>query len=152
MKQKGVVTCPRGKSRALRLTRNPSETGIPRLGSIPAGLLAEAIADPEEILPIDPNYFGGRSLFALRVLGESMRDAGILDGDVAVIRHQRTVENGEIAAVRIDHEATLKRVFRTKRGLILRAENPAYAEIVVLTDEGREVDICGVLIGIIRKR
>ena len=151
MAQKGVVVCSPGKSRAIRVTRPRRPAGIPLLGSIPAGPLAEAVAEAEETLPVSPDYFGGGPLFALRVRGEIMKNAGIFDGDLAVMRHQSTVEHGEIAAVQINHEATLKRVLRTPEGLILRAENPAVADRKLAADEQSEVTIGGVCVGLIRK-
>ena len=151
MAQKGVVVCPPGKSRSIRVTRVRQAVGIPLLGSVPAGPLAEAVAEAEEILPVSPDYFGGGSLFALRVRGESMKNAGIRNGDLAIMRHQPTVEHGEIAAVQINHEATLKRVLRTPEGLILRAENPIIPDRRVVADEGSEVVIGGVYLGLIRK-
>jgi repressor LexA len=151
MAQKGVLVCAPGKSRAIRVTRPRRPVGIPLLGSVPAGPLAEAVAEAEETLPVSPDYFGGGPLFALRVRGESMTNAGIFDGDLAVLRHQPTVEHGEIAAVQIDHEATLKRVLRTSEGLILKAENPTVPDRRVAADEGSEVTIGGVYVGLIRK-
>jgi repressor LexA len=151
MAQKGVVICSPGKFRAIRVTRSRQILGIPILGRIPAGPLAEGVEEAGEILPVAPDYFGGGALFALRVHGESMKNAGIFDGDLAVMRHQTSVEDGEIAAVQINHEATLKRVFRTAEGLILRAENPAISDRWVTADEQSEVTIGGVCVGLIRK-
>lgn len=151
MAQKGVVICTPGKSRAIRVTHPRRDTGIPLLGNIPAGPLAEAIAEAEETLPVLPAYFGGGPLFALRVRGESMKNAGIFDGDLAVLRQQPTVEHGEIAVVQIDQEATLKRVLHTSKGLILRAENPAVPDKTVVADERAQIAIGGVCVGLIRR-
>ena len=151
MAKKGVVICLPGKSRAIQVVRPRRHTGIPLLGNVPAGPLAEAVEDAEETLPVSPDYFGGGPLFALRVQGESMKNAGIFDGDLAVLRQQPTVEHGEIAVVRINDEATLKRVLHTSNGLILRAENPAVPDKTVIAGERAQVGIGGLCVGLIRR-
>jgi len=150
MAKKGVVICVPGKSRAIRVTHPRRHTGIPLLGTVPAGPLAEAVEEAEETLPVSPGYFGGGPLFALRVRGESMKNVGIFDGDLAVLRQQPTVEHGQIAVVQIDDEATLKRVLYTATGLILKAENPAVPDKTVVANERAQVVIGGVYLGLIR--
>jgi repressor LexA len=151
MAQKGVVICVPGKSRAIQVTHPRRHTGIPLLGNVPAGPLSEAVEDAEETLPVSPDYFGGGPLFALRVQGESMKNAGIFDGDLAVLRQQPTVEHGEIAVVQINDEATLKRVLHTSNGLILRAENPSVPDKTVVAGERAQVGIGGLCVGLIRR-
>ena len=80
-----------------------------------------------------------------------MNGAGILDGDFAVLDAKPEVRNGAIAAVRIDDDATLKRVYRSRNGVSLKAENPAFPEIRVRAKDARRVEILGLLIGIVRK-
>jgi repressor LexA len=155
IEQKGFLCRVPGKSRAIRITgRRNSGTGsfveIPLLGRIPAGQPLAAIEDHEATIPIGRGLFRGQQLFALRVHGDSMKDVGICDGDIAVLNHQPEVENGEIAAVLIDDDATLKRVVRTRDGVILRAENPAFRDIVIPSNERPELRIAGRLVGIIR--
>ena len=83
--------------------------------------------------------------FCLRAKGDSMTGARIYDGDIVFIRRQPTVENGEIAAVIIDNEATLKRVYfyRDKNKLVLNPENPAYEPLVYIGSELEEIRILG---------
>ena len=80
-----------------------------------------------------------------------MTGAGILDGDIAVLDAKPEVLNGAIAAVRIEDDATLKRVYRKRSELSLKAENPAFPEIKVRAKDARSVQILGLLIGILRK-
>ena len=80
----------------------------------------------EDDLPIPPTLFGGGELFALHVRGDSMTGAGIRNGDIAIIHRQDGVENGQKAAVLIEQEATLKRVYLSSNSLVLKADNPAF--------------------------
>ena len=119
IERKGYIRLSLGKARGIKLIQIPNlfskEPSIPLLGSIAAGVPLWEEQNFEDHLPISPALFGGGELFALKVIGESMIDAGIRNGDVAIIRRQDVVDNGEIAAVLIDHEATLKRVFQIGR-------------------------------------
>lgn len=133
-----------------------AEGGLPVLGTIRAGLLEEAVAEPETILEdheLLPYQAGD---FLLRVRGESMIGDGILSGDHVLLRPNVQVAQGEIAAVMVvgeedgDCEATLKRFYLEGKGgrtVRLKASNPAYADIVV---PASEVKIAGVFRGLIR--
>jgi len=104
----------------------------PLLGAIQAGGLAEAIEDREGVVPVvrSGRRAGSEKLFALRVRGESMRDAGILPGDVVIVRVQNTANAGDIVVAMVDEEATVK-TFKMRRGrVVLQPENPAFEEIV----------------------
>lgn len=156
---KGWITLERGKARSIRVLSaprphrelHPPPNGtIPLLGAIPAGPLAEAIESADEELPISPVLFRGTNLFALRVTGDSMRDAGIHLNDIAIIDRQAEVADGTIAAVKIDGEATLKRVMRSGGNLVLRPANQAVKEMVIEPDSGLPVEIIGKLVGIVR--
>jgi repressor LexA len=126
------------------------ENVIPLLGRIAAGRPIWAEQNIEDYLPIAPAFFGGGELFALRVLGESMTGAGIQNGDIAVIRRRDCVENGEIAAVLIEQEATLKRVYFSSDSLVLKAENPAFEELRFAKDKSELIRILGRYQGIVR--
>jgi repressor LexA len=121
------------------------------LGTIPAGNLATAYEDAEELLNLPANLFRGHQLFALRVRGTSMEGAGILHGDVAVLDERPDVREGAIAAILIEDEATLKRVYHTHGALVLKAENPAFRDIKIAENEAQPPRILGVLVGILRK-
>jgi repressor LexA len=152
--RKGYLKRSPGKARGLMLTTAVMDSSevdsvrVPLIGTIAAGHPIMAIENIEHNVTLDRQLFGGQDLFALRVRGDSMRDAGILDGDIAVIRQQATVADGEIAAVVIENEATLKRFRREAGHVVLHAENPAFADIVVGSD--REVSIAGKLAGVLR--
>lgn len=91
-------------------------------------------------------------MFALRVKGDSMVDAGIFDGDIAVLRSGPHFSDGDIAAVVVNEEATLKRVFKTTTGMRLHAENPAYPDRLIPSDQiEQSFRLAGVLLGTIRR-
>ena len=152
MEKKGMVARLPGKARGLKLMINVSPSGIPIAGSIAAGVPRDATQDVDEILPLASKFFGGTDLFALRVKGDSMKDAGIFSGDIAVINRQQDVTDGEIAAVLLDDEATLKFVYRRSGDLILRGANSAFPDIVIRPDESRSLRIHGIYVGLVRKQ
>jgi repressor LexA len=149
MERKGMLARQPGKARSLRLIVAPA--GIPLLGRIAAGSPMEAIQDVEEFLPVSPGMFRGGELFALRVKGDSMKDVGILTGDIAVVNRQQDVTDGEIAAVLLEDDATLKFVHRRNGAVVLRGANPAFRDIVIRRDDARAFRILGKYVGLIRK-
>ena len=103
---------------------------VPIIGRITAGLPLYAQQEWDGTLVIDRAVFRGENLFALRVSGDSMKDAGILDGDLAVCEPRQYAENGEIVAALVgDEEATVKRFFLRDDHIELRPENPDYAPL-----------------------
>ena len=151
MAKKGMVALLPGKARGLKLTFNAAPSGIPVLGQIVAGTPQEAFQDVNEFLPMSPQFFRGTDLFALRVEGDSMKDVGILTGDIAVVNRQQDVTDGEIAAVLLEEEATLKFVHRQNGAVVLRGANPAFHDIVIQRDDARALHILGKYVGLIRK-
>lgn len=113
---------------------------IPLLGEIAAG---EPIYVSEDIAVYMDVTDDIKADYCLRVKGDSMIGARINDGDIVFIHTQPNVENGEIAAVLIDDEATLKRVYKTSHSITLVAANPNYEPIVVSEDDGKNVRILG---------
>ena len=155
LEREGYLSSIPGKKRTWRLSNRLSfRPGIPVLGSIAAGLPIEAQEDLAEELPVDARLFGSESCFGLYVKGDSMIDAHITHGDIAVIQPAQEVEDGQIAAVMVDgilNEATLK-IFRKRNGRIeLHAANPAYDPLVFEGKEAARVHVLGRLAGIIRK-
>ena len=152
--EKGVLISEPGKKRSWLLPDGPARKSIPLLGAIAAGLPIDAIESREELLPLDPALFGCDTCFALRVKGDSMIEAHIMDGDLAIIRPQKTVGNGRIVAVMVDDiltEATLK-VFKKQQNKI--ALHPANSSLQPLIFEGRDrkkVRVLGKFVGIIRR-
>ncbi len=134
----GLLAKEAGKARGYRLpaTRHEAPTVlVPLLGRVPAGPLDAAVEDLEGYLPIQSRRAG--ELFGLRVQGESMRDAGILSGDVVVVRRQARAEAGDIVVALVGDEATVKRLrFRGKR-VELHPENPKFEPFLLDPVEGR---------------
>ncbi len=120
---------------------NPIRTQkIPLLGNVACG--EPIVANPEYELYVDATT-DIHADFALRAKGDSMINARIFDGDIVFIRQQPDVDNGEIAAVIIEDEVTLKRVYKFENSLELRAENPRYRPLVYSGEELNHVKILG---------
>jgi len=122
--------------RILKISRNFSGmTGmayLPVLGRIAAGNPMLAEENIEEYIPVPESMLGAYGAdFALKVRGDSMTGDHILDGDMIMVKAQRTAENNEIVVALIDDEAVVKRFYRTKKGIELRSSNPAYAPIKI---------------------
>ena len=120
---------------------------IPMLGRVPAGKPFLSEENTEGTLSI-PSDMGSGKQFALRVQGDSMIGAGIMDGDRVIVKQQATAENGEIVCAVIDGEATLKRFYKKDGIVTLKAENEKYAPIIVAEGEFR---IAGKVVGLLRK-
>jgi len=138
-----ALSCPFESllSRALPDNILPMETRrVPVLGAIAAGVPIYASEENDCYIACDAAL---RCDFALRVQGDSMTGARINDGDIVFIRSQPDVENGEIAAVVIDDEATLKRVYHIKNGLQLLSENPKYPPMIFTFEEHENILILG---------
>ena len=146
LEEAGVIEKGAGKGRAITLTAPPvPEDKVPIVGNVAAGspILAEECI--EDYLTFDT---GGRSgeYFALRVRGESMLNAGILPGDLVVVRRQETANNGEIVVAMIDDEATVKRLSRKNGHTWLLPENDAYCPI-----DGTYAQILGKVAAVVRR-
>lgn len=113
---------------------------VPLLGSIACGEPIYADEEHDQYVLAEE---GLHADFALRCKGDSMIGARIQDGDIVFIRKQATVENGEIAAVLIDDDATLKRIYRSDTAISLVAENPKYAPLIYTLESFEEVRILG---------
>lgn len=141
--EEGRLVKKEGRARGYALPETMGRRGVPRLvpllGRVPAGPTDLAVEDVERYLP--SRSASGDELFALRVRGDSMRDAGIMDGDVVIVRRQPTASSGSIVVALIGDEATVKTLYvsdgnGTSRGRIeLRPENPDYQPIVPDPDE-----------------
>lgn len=121
------------------------ERTVPLIGTIACGtpILAEQNVEMQLVLPENVIHAD----FALRCRGDSMINARILDGDIVYIRQQPDVDNGDIAAVLIDDEATLKRVYKTEGQITLMAANDAFAPLVYTGERLSEVTIIGKAVG-----
>ena len=123
---------------------------LPVVGRVAAGnpILAEENLD--KTLHVDPALFTSTPDYLLKVKGESMRDVGILDGDLLAVKRQAEARNGQIIVARIDEEVTVKRFLRTKTHIELLPENTDFEPIIVTDD--REFSIEGIAVGLIRQQ
>jgi repressor LexA len=137
-----------GLARGYRLPgRARPAAHVPLLGRVPAGPLEEAIEDVEEHLPVEGRDEPER-YFALRVKGDSMVGAGILDGDLVIVRRQDRAVSGDVVVAKVGDEATVKRLRLRGRRVELHAENPAYAPII---PEAEAVEIVGKVVEVRRR-
>lgn len=147
----GFLAVSSGKHRGIELRRpNPHrpESILPLLGKIAAGKPIEAIPGEDEI---DLRDFFGRNNFAVRVQGDSMIEAGIMDGDTVIIEFRETANDGDIVVALIDEsETTLKRFKRSHKGRYIKLI-PANRDMEPMVYEASRVRIQGVLIGQLRK-
>lgn len=129
--RKGAIEVIPGTSRGIRLPE--IETGIPIIGRVAAGHPILAAEHIEDRVDMPPGFFRPHADYLLRVKGDSMINAGILDGDLLAVHRTRDAANGQIVVARIDEEVTVKRLQRTRNRnkVLLIAENPAYDPIEV---------------------
>ncbi len=160
LEKKGFIERSARRSRSIVLTepalqvlRPPAERRIPLIGAIAAGgpILAEENFEDFCDFPLNKWERDNYRFFALKIEGDSMRDAGILDGDIGIFRFQQSAEPGNIVVALVDSEssadkeATVKYYFREGRRNILRAANPAYPDTIV-----QNLQIQGILRGLVR--
>ena len=151
LEQKGYIRSPWGnQKRALSLWEHgsPSFT-VSLLGTVAAGKPIEPIETREEI-EIPRSLLGSGENFALRVEGDSMIEDGIRDGDIVIVKRQVTAQDGLTVVAVVDGAATVKRFYRRGKRIELRPANPAL-EPIFLEEEHGELEIRGVVIGLIRK-
>ncbi len=146
LQENGYLERDTRKTRAISIKGNPSAfRSVPILGTVTAGLPILAQEDTLGYVPYDGPEQG--EMFALQIRGESMTGAGILDGDVALVRRQSTALSGQIVVALLGEEATVKRLRITKEGIWLMPENPAFDPI-----DGGECSILGLVISLYRPR
>ena len=149
LEEQGLIRRDPTKPRALEVVdgSQPRGRSVPLVGRVTAGQPILAIENIEEYLSLPQSVLGQGNMFSLRVEGESMIDAGIMDGDIVVLRQQDTAENGEIVvAMTPEDEATLKRIFYEEGRVRLQPENSTMAPIYV-----DSVTVLGKLVALIRQ-
>ncbi len=165
LERKGYLAREDMKSRALRPTRNGEvargmltavETDdlveVPILGRVAAGLLTEAIQQPEDTVRVDRMMLGGaREVFGLRVSGESMIDAGIHNGDYVFVKKQIEARKGEIIVVLVGDEATCKYYYPEADCIRLKPANETMRDIIISKDDWRSTHVLGVVVGLYRR-
>ena len=153
LEKKGLILRDPTKPRAIELTASGLEkidvqpASIPMLGVVTAGEPILAVEDASDFFPITPDLENSTgSLFMLTIRGESMINAGILDGDQVIVRKQQSAQNGDIVIAMTDEdEATCKRFYKEKNYIRLQPEND-YLEPIILPD----VTILGLVVGLYR--
>lgn len=145
LEEKGLIERDKGLNRSIRLSGSEKSSQIPIMGRVTAGMPILAVEDIEGYVPVSESVRRGRELFALRVCGESMINAGILDGDIAVVHRTPVAENGDIVVALIEDEATVKRFYKEDGHFRLQPENDAFEPIIV-----DEVALLGKLVAIYR--
>ena len=121
--------------------------GIPMAGIVAAGSPIEPIPQ-SELIDVPPSMLRGGNTFALRVKGESMKDDGILPGDLVVVLKQETARNGQTVVALVNHEATIKTYFKKDSHIELHPANAAMQPIIVRASDPFHIE--GILIGVIR--
>ena len=142
LQDKGLLQSPgaKGRKRAIVTARRPGQ--IPVVGVVTAGLPILALENQEGTIA----WEGDPKCFALRVRGDSMINAAILDGDLVVVRPQQSADDGQIVVARIGDEATVKRLYRREGKILLMPENPNYDPI-----DGSEAELIGLVKAVVRE-
>ncbi len=147
LKERGLLNKASDKKRALSLkSKFEPPITVPLIGTVTAGTPILAVENFEGYYPIPQEFSTDSDLFMLKVKGDSMIEAGILDGDKIIVKKQGTAENGEIVVCLIDDSATVKRFYKKDGKIILHPENEAMQDIV--TDDAY---ILGLVVGLMRK-
>lgn len=150
--QKGYIRRKPLLSRGIELLTQSkaSFVAVPLLGRIAAGLPILAVENIEGSIAVDRSFIPGGDIFSLEVVGDSMKDSGILDGDYVLAKMQPTAEKGEIVVAVIGEEATVKRYFPEKKKIRLEPANPVFEPIIV-DKRSPEFRIAGKVIGLLRR-
>ena len=147
LESENLIRKSKQKKRCIEVVGETRVDQVPLLGEIAAGTPILAVENIDSYFPLPDGFFGkGAPLFMLQVRGNSMIDVGIENGDYVIIRRQETANNGEIAAVMIDSEVTLKRFYKENNRYRLHPENRDMEDII--TDSA---EILGVLVGLMRR-
>ncbi len=154
LEKKQVIQLKSGVSRGIQLTEMQSSMTtsglkLPLVGRVAAGNPILAAENIEQHFAVDPHLFRPSPDYLLRVQGLSMRDAGILDGDLLAVHRTPEANNGQIVVARIDDEVTVKRFYRRGLKVVLKAENPDFDPIEIDLRK-QEMAIEGLSVGVIR--
>ncbi len=149
-RKKAIEIIP-GASRGIRILgkRGNEDEGLPLIGQVAAGEPILAQEHVESHYKIDPTMFKPKADFLLRVHGESMKDIGIMDGDLLAVHKTQDVRNGQVIVARLEDDVTVKRLERNGSKVLLHAENKDFSPISVdLEHEHMEIE--GIAVGVIR--
>ncbi|WP_347815435.1 MULTISPECIES: transcriptional repressor LexA [unclassified Hahella] len=149
--KKGAIEMVPGASRGIRLPATETQNqGIPIVGQVAAGYPILAQENIEEYCELPPSFFTPSADYFLRVKGMSMKDVGILDGDLLAVHRTTDIHNGQIVVARIGDEVTVKRFQRQKNKVLLLPENEEFEPIEVNLSQ-QPLDIEGLGVGVIRR-
>lgn len=153
--RKGAIEIISGTSRGIRILgehkrdQEAVDEGLPLIGRVAAGEPILAQANIEAHYNIDPSLFHPGADFLLRVHGESMKDIGIMDGDLLAVHKTQDINNGQVVVARVEDDVTVKRFYREGSEVILKAENSQFEPIKVDL-QYQSFDIEGIAVGVIR--
>lgn len=148
--RKGALRLEAGRSRGLSpMVARRNQRALPLIGRVAAGSPILAISNVEREMPVDPGLFSPRPDYLLRVQGLSMRDAGLLDGDLLAVHKTPVVRQGAMAVVRVDDEVTVKYFYKYRNRIELLPDNPDFEPIVIYPQE-QDVSIEGLAVGVLR--
>ena len=153
LSRKGAIEIIPGASRGIRILDNSANEeidGLPLVGRVAAGEPILAEQHIEATYRVDADMFKPQADFLLKVYGQSMKDIGILDGDLLAVHSTKDVRNGQIVVARIEDEVTVKRLEKKGSIIYLHAENEEFDPIVVNLEEQENFEIEGIAVGIIR--
>lgn len=151
LSKKGVIKMKPGASRGIQLIEEaePEQLGLPLIGRVAAGEPILAQEHVESHCRIDPLMFKPAADFLLRVNGMSMKDIGIMDGDLLAVHRTQVAENGQVVVARVDDDVTVKRFEKAGKKVFLHAENDDFSSIEVdLKNESFNIE--GLAVGVIR--
>jgi len=155
LEEKGYIRREPGISRGIvwreHHPRGATRSGveIPLVGHVAAGRPILAVENVEGVLAVDEMFAASKDCFALRVRGDSMKDAGIMSGDVVIVSPQPSARSGDIVVALLDDEATVKRYVSQRGSAVLRAANPAYEDIEIARRS--DARVLGRVVGLMRK-
>jgi repressor LexA len=156
IEQKGYLKRIPGRRRGVKVlagfAREADETvRVPIVGRAAAGRPITSVENLEGYVHLDKKWYRGRNLFGLRIAGESMKDAGIRDGDVVIVKKQETAEQGEIIVAMVRGEVTVKHFHRNNGGVVLKAANEQFPDTVIEAPGSDDFAVAGKVIGVMRK-
>ncbi|MEL0660313.1 transcriptional repressor LexA [Psychromonas arctica] len=152
--RKGAIEILSGTSRGIRVISEHKDNeavneGLPLIGKVAAGEPILAQEHVETHYNVDPTLFHPAADFLLRVQGESMKDIGIMDGDLLAVHKTQNINNGQVVVARVEDDVTVKRFYRDGKQITLKAENTSFEPIKVDL-EYQSFDIEGIAVGVIR--
>jgi repressor LexA len=148
--RKGAIEMVPGASRGIRLISDGSENGIPIVGRVAAGNPILAVEHIEDYCQMPPSFFQPQADYFLRVSGLSMKDIGILDGDLLAVHSTNQARNGQVVVARIEDEVTVKRFQKKEQHVTLFPENEDFSPIEVDL-KTQDFAIEGIAVGVIRR-